>query len=248
MKVSVITVCYNSAKTLERTLKSVAEQDWPNIEHIVIDGMSSDGTTIILDAYKQQLAYVISEPDLGIYDAMNKGLHVAIGDVIAFLNADDLYASSKVLSQVVNKMMEQKLDALMGDVGIFNENTPNRLVRRYRSNQFTPERLAWGWMPAHPALFLRKEVVNRVGKFKTDYAIAGDFEFIVRVFYGQNINYQHLSEILVLMQNGGVSAAGLKAKVVLNKEVLRACLENGLQTNMIKILSKYPAKLLELIR
>ena len=145
-------------------------------------------------------------------------------------------------------MMEQKLDALMGDVGIFNENTPNRLVRRYRSNQFTPERLAWGWMPAHPALFLRKEVVNRVGKFKTDYAIAGDFEFIVRVFYGQNINYQHLSEILVLMQNGGVSAAGLKAKVVLNKEVLRACLENGLQTNMIKILSKYPAKLLELIR
>ena len=248
MKVSVITVCYNSAKTLERTLKSVADQDWPNVEHIVIDGSSFDGTMKILEAYKQKLAYVISEPDLGIYDAMNKGLHVASGDVIAFLNADDLYASSKVLSQVVNKMMEQKLDALMGDVGIFNENTPNRLVRRYRSNQFTPERLAWGWMPAHPALFLRKEVVNRVGKFKTDYAIAGDFEFIVRVFYDQNINYQHLSEILVLMQNGGVSAAGLKAKVVLNKEVLRACLENGLQTNMIKILSKYPAKLLELIR
>ena len=153
MKVSIITVCYNSVNTLERTLKSVAEQDWPNIEHIVIDGMSSDGTTKILDAYKQQLAYVVSEPDLGIYDAMNKGMHVASGDVIAFLNADDLYASSNVLSQVVNKMMQQKLEALMGDVGIFNENAPNRLVRRYRSNQFTPDRLAWGWMPAHPALF-----------------------------------------------------------------------------------------------
>ena len=247
MKISVITVCYNSARTLERSLRSVAEQDWSAIEHIVIDGLSTDGTRKILGRFRSRLAYLVSEPDNGIYDAMNKGLAHATGDVICFLNADDQYASTNVLSKVASEMGGHNLDALMGDVCFFHERNSDRMVRRYRSERFRPSRLAWGWMPAHPALFLRKEVVQRVGLFKTDYRIAGDFEFIVRAFHGHALRYRHFPEVLVNMQTGGISTSGWRAKIRLNQEVLRACRENGLQTNMLKILSKYPAKLLEML-
>lgn len=248
MKISVITVCYNSARTLERTLQSVAEQDWSDVEHIVIDGGSSDGSAKILETFRSRLAHVVSEPDHGIYDSMNKGLACAQGEIVCFLNSDDYYAGPQVLSLVAKKMQAQDLDAVMGDVGFFHEKFPRRVIRRYRSDRFTPARLAWGWMPAHPALFLRKRVIQRVGRFKTDYRIAGDFEFIVRAFHGRALRYEHLPGILVHMQTGGASTGGWRSKFLLNREVLRACRENGLQTHMLKILSKYPAKLLELVR
>jgi glycosyltransferase involved in cell wall biosynthesis len=247
MKISVITVCYNSANTLERALRSVAQQDWPAVEHIVIDGASTDSTGVILERFCSRLAHIVSEPDRGIYDAMNKGLAHVSGDIVCFLNADDQYASSAVLSRVATRMQEHRLDAVMGDVGFFHEADPERMVRRYRSDRFTPGRLAWGWMPAHPALFMRRDIMQRVGRFKTDYRIAGDFEFIVRAFHGYALRYQHMPEVLVLMQTGGASTNGWRAKIRLNQEVLRACRENGLHTNMLKILSKYPAKLMELL-
>ncbi|MFC3678312.1 glycosyltransferase family 2 protein [Ferrovibrio xuzhouensis] len=245
--VSVITVCYNSAKTLGAALQSVADQDYRNVEHIVIDGASSDGTADILDRFRGGLAAVVSEPDKGIYDAMNKGLQRASGDIIAFLNADDQYVSPHVLSRVAGQIAEHGLDALMGDVTFFREGQPGQVVRRYRSDRFSPGRLAWGWMPAHPALFLRREVVRKAGLFKTDYRIAGDFEYIIRIFHGQQLRYRHLPEVLVRMQAGGVSTNGLQAKIRLNREVLRACRENGIRTNMLKILSKYPIKLFEML-
>lgn len=244
--ISVITVCYNSAATIAAALQSVADQSWPHIEHIVIDGGSSDGTLGIVRGFPH-LAQVVSEPDKGIYDAMNKGLARASGDVICFLNADDYYASPQVLAEAIKEMQIHHLDALLGDVAFFHAANPRRIVRRYRSDRFRPERLAWGWMPAHPALFLHREVVKRVGKFKADYKIAGDFEFIVRAFHDTNLQYRHVPKVFVNMQTGGASTAGLKAKIRLNREVLRACRENGIRTNMLKILSKYPAKLLELI-
>ena len=246
--ISVITVCYNSAATLGRALQSVADQDWPRVEHIVIDGASKDETAEVIEHFRSRLAFVLSEPDEGIYDAMNKGLGRASGDIVCFLNADDRYASNSVLSRVATLMHEIQLDALMGDVGFFHEADPQRMVRRYHSNHFTPGRLAWGWMPAHPALFLSRAVVQRVGRFKTDYRIAGDYEFIVRVFHGHEVRYRHLPEVLVNMQTGGASTGGFGAKLRLNREVLRACRENGLQTNIMKILSKYPAKILEFLR
>ena len=245
--ISVITVCYNSAATLARALQSVVDQDWPRVEHIVIDGASKDDTAAIIEQFRSHLTHVLSEPDEGIYDAMNKGLDRARGDIICFLNADDRYATNKVLSRVATLMHKQQLDALMGDVVFFHETDPQRMVRRYRSNHFTPGRLAWGWMPAHPALFLSRGVVRRVGRFKTDYRIAGDYEFIVRAFHGHEVRYQRLPEVLVNMQTGGASTGGFCAKLRLNREVLRACRENGLQTNIVKILSKYPAKILELL-
>lgn len=244
--VTVITVCYNSADSLERALKSVAMQNWPKVEHIVIDGGSTDDTLSILERYQNHLAHVVSESDKGIYDAMNKGLERATGDIVCFLNADDQYASSHVLSLVAKQMQAYELDALLGDVAFFHSTDPTRMVRRYRSDRFTPGRLAWGWMPAHPALFLNKSVVQRVGRFKTEYRIAGDFDYIARAFYGGDLRYQHLPEVLVHMQTGGVSTAGWRSKVLLNQEVLRSCRENGIPTNLFKILSKYPMKLLEL--
>lgn len=246
--ISVITVCYNSAATLTRALQSVADQNWPFVEHIVIDGASKDETAEIIDRFRAKLAHIVSEPDKGIYDAMNKGLDRASGDIVCFLNADDQYASNSVLSRVAMLMYEHQLDALMGDVGFFHKSNSQRMVRRYRSNHFTPGRLVWGWMPAHPALFLSRAVVERVGRFKTDYRIAGDYEFVVRAFHGHEVRYCHLPEVIVNMQTGGVSTAGFGAKLRLNREVLRACRENGLQTNIVKILSKYPAKILELLR
>lgn len=244
--VTVITVCYNSAVSLERALKSVAMQNWPKVEHIVIDGGSTDDTLSILKRHQNHLVHVVSEPDKGIYDAMNKGLDRAAGDIVCFLNADDQYASSHVLSLVAKQMQAHELDALLGDVAFFHSADPTRMVRRYRSDRFTPERLAWGWMPAHPALFLNKSVVQRVGRFKSDYRIAGDFDYIARAFYGYDLRYRHLPEVLVHMQTGGASTAGWRSKVLLNQEVLRSCKENGISTNLFKILSKYPMKLLEL--
>ncbi|BET12278.1 glycosyltransferase family 2 protein [Pandoraea sputorum] len=247
MKISVITVCYNSAKTIEHALRSVATQDFPDIEHVVIDGASKDNTLEVIRAHGQHVAKLISERDRGIYDAMNKGLSHATGDVICFLNSDDRYIRTDVLSRVAELMAANDLDALYGDVAFFREEAPDTVIRRFRSDRFTPERLANGWMPAHPALFLRREVYERVGPFKTDYRIAGDFEFIVRAFGGaQKLRYQHLPEVLVHMMHGGASTGGLKAKVTLNREFLRACRENGVDTNMFKLLSRYPLKMLEM--
>ena len=245
MKISVITVCFNSAQTIESTLRSVANQADAEVEHIVVDGASTDNTATILQSHLHQLARVISEPDRGIYDAMNKGVRVATGDVIGFLNADDVYAHQNVLATVAEIMEREHLDAVFGDVEFFRSGSRIRTFRRYSSARFRPDRIAWGWMPAHPALFIRREVFHRVGLFRTDYRIAGDFEFVARAFGKNTLRYRHLPQVLVRMRTGGISTSGWRNTLLLNREVLRACRENNIPTNMLKILSKYPAKLLE---
>ncbi|MBU2710383.1 glycosyltransferase family 2 protein [Zooshikella harenae] len=247
LKISIITVCFNSSATIRRTIESVLKQNYCDIEYIIVDGASTDNTMEIIFEYRERISKVISEPDKGIYDAMNKGLDFASGDIICFLNADDLYAKLNVLSLVSSYFQKGGLDVLMGDVVFFHHKNPTQVVRRYRSDRFTPEKLSWGWMPAHPALFLSKRIIQRVGRFKTDYHIAGDFEFIVRIFHGYALQYLHIPEVLVNMQTGGVSTKGLRSKIQLNQEVLRACRDNGLSTNILKILSKYPLKFLEII-
>lgn len=248
MKISVITVCYNSASTVLDTLRSVAAQSHPEIEHIVVDGASTDGTQEIVRTQGAHVAKFVSERDRGIYDAMNKGLALATGDIIGTLNADDLYAHEHVLRTVAKAFEDKTLDALLGDVGYFRTGSPDTIVRRYNSGRFKPERIAWGWMPAHPALFLHRRIYEQVGHYKTDYRIAGDFEFIARAFSQADIHYQHLPEILVKMRLGGASTAGLKATLRLNREVMRACRENAISTSWINILSKYPFKLMEFHR
>jgi len=246
MKISVVTVAYNSAETIGETMKSVAAQRHAPIEHIVVDGASTDATLAVVREQGPHVSTVLSEPDRGIYDAMNKGVGLATGDVIGFLNADDYYAHERVLADVASAFGDD-VDAVFGDVGFFRADRPDRLVRRYRSKRFGPERLAWGWMPPHPALFVRAEVFRQVGAFRTDYRIAGDFEWIVRAFSGASIRYRHLPDVMVHMRTGGISTGGWRNTVLLNREVMRACRDNGVPTNWPKLLSKYPAKVLEFV-
>lgn len=248
MKISIITVAFNAVDTIESTLLSVTQQTFPDVEYVVIDGGSSDGTQAVVSLHGSRISSFLSEPDRGIYDAMNKGLALATGNVIGFLNADDTYADMNVLSRVAEAMERHHLDVLFGDVAFCQCENPDRIVRRYSSSRFRPDRIAWGWMPAHPALFVKREVFQKTGPFRTDYRIAGDFEFVARAFGKQSLRYRYLPEVLVKMRLGGVSTAGWRNTMLLNREVLRACRENGIPTNMLKILSKYPAKLLEYFR
>lgn len=248
MKISVITVAFNTEKTIADTLNSVATQLYPDVEHIVVDGASTDGTLTVIERHGQRISRLVSEPDHGIYDAMNKGLRLATGDVIGFLNADDVYANSGVFARVAEVMAREDLDALFADAEFFRAEDPGRTVRRYRSAHFSPDRIAWGWMPAHPTLFLHRRVFERFGTFRTDYRIAGDFELIARIFHANTLKYRYLPEALVRMRSGGVSTGGWRNTLLLNREVLRACRENGIYTNPLMILSKYPVKLLEFWR
>ena len=247
MKISIVTVCYNAESTIAETLESIAVQSHHDVEKIVIDGASTDNTLKIIERYAGTLNQVLSEPDHGVYDAMNKGLALASGEVVGFLNADDVYANKDILARVVDIMDREGLDAVFGDVEFFRSTDPTRTVRRYRSARFGPDQIALGWMPAHPALFLRRRVYETFGLFRTDYRIAGDFEYCARIFHGKTLAYRNLPETLVRMRVGGISTSGWRNTVLLNKEVLRACRENGIDTNVLKIFSKYPAKLLEFL-
>ena len=248
MKISIITVCFNSAETIEDTLFSVAAQSYPEVEHIVVDGGSKDGTQGIVAHHGSCVTKFISEPDNGIYDAMNKGLDLASGHIIGFLNADDVYADNEVIAKVADIMSNGGLDALYGDAEFFHSDNPEYTVRRYSSQYFSHKRIAMGWMPAHPTLFLQRRVFERFGPFNTDYRIAGDFEFVARVFHADTLKYHYLPEVMVRMRTGGVSTGGWRNTLLLNWEVLHACRENGIPTNLVLILSKYPAKLLEFVR
>ena len=247
MRISIITVAFNAAETIADTLKSVAGQTHPDVEHIVIDGASTDGTLEVVKRHGTHVSRLVSEPDRGIYDAMNKGLALSTGAVVGFLNADDVYADADVLARVASIMGRGNLDALFGDAEFVRADRPDVRTRRYRSKSFRPERIAWGWMPAHPALFLRRSVYEQFGAFRTDYRIAGDFEYVARIFHRGTLAYRYIPEVLVRMRTGGVSTGGWRNTILLNREVLRACRENGIDTSLPKILSKYPAKMLEFL-
>lgn len=247
-KISIITVCFNSAKTIADTLRSVHEQSYKNIEHIIVDGGSTDQTLAVVAIEGAHVTKLVSEKDKGIYDAMNKGIALATGDVVAFLNADDFYKDANVLTQVALVMQAEQLDALYGDVEFFRAGQQNIVVRRYNSGRFNADRLGWGWMPAHPALFVHRDLFERYGTFRTDYQIAGDFEFVARVFKQPELRHRHLSESLVRMQMGGASTSGLRATFQLNREMMRACRANAIPTNWFKLLLRYPLKGLEFFR
>jgi len=245
MKFSIITVTFNSAATISNTLNSIANQDHSDIEYIVIDGKSTDSTIDIIRNNSHLISKSVVEPDFGIYDAMNKGLALATGEVIAFLHSDDVYASSNVVSKVNFCFEKYSLDALYGDINYFHENDSRKVIRRYSSHRFMPSLIGWGWMPAHPSLFLHRNVYDKYGHFKIDFKIAGDYEFVARIFHENTLRYHYLPEVLVNMRMGGVSTGGIMNSLLLNREVLRACRENNIPTNIFKILSKYPAKLID---
>ena len=243
MKVSIITVCYNSAKTIEQTIQSVLSQDYPDIEYIVIDGASKDGTQGIIQKYQSYIAKTLSEPDRGMYDAMNKGIAMATGDVIGILNSDDVYMNAHIVSDLMRQMQKDQVDVVFADLILVDEDHPEKILRYYDSGQFEPSRFRFGWMPAHPTVFVKKHIYDEVGLFKTDYQIAADYEMLIRILAVRKAAYIYVPKPVVRMRAGGASTAGLSRNWILNAEIVRACKENGIYTNMAMLLMKIPAKL-----
>lgn len=248
MKISVITAVYNRENTVERAIRSVQTQNYQNIQHLVIDGASSDRTCEIINACASPLVTLVSEPDEGIYDAINKGIRASDGEIIGLLHSDDRFAHNEVLSAVAEHFKDETLDAVYADSAFFSERAPQKLIRRFDSGRFGPNKIHLGWVPAHTALFLRRRVFDRFGLYKTDYRIAADFEFIARIFKDGAIVARYVPQVWVHMQTGGASTAGLASKITGNREIMRACRENGINSNYFKILSKYPLKLLEYVK
>ena len=247
MKVSIITVCYNSAATIEDTITSVLSQDYKNIEYIVIDGGSSDATLDIINKYREQISIVISEPDKGIYDAMNKGIKNATGNIVGILNSDDFYETKDVISEIVNNF-DIDTDIVFGNLIFVKPENIKKITRFYSLPHFKAWKLRFGWMPPHPATFIKKSVYDKYGLYKINYKISADYEVFVRFLLVNKVNFKHINKILVRMRDGGVSTSGLRSSLTLNKEIVKACEENGIYTNIFILMSKLPFKLLELLK
>jgi glycosyltransferase involved in cell wall biosynthesis len=242
MKVSIITAVRNSEATIATTLRAVDRQKYPDIEHIIIDGASTDGTRQIIEASGSKSLRLVSEPDRGVYDAFNKGLRLATGDVVAFLNSGDSYVSETVVSNMANELARTGMDAVFGDLVIVDANDASRVLRRYRSSRFRPSRIAYGFMPAHPTLFMRRRVYDNYGGYDASYRIAGDFELVARVFAKARITYSSLPHIMVRMPRGGLSTRSPLSNWTITREMRRACAQNAIATNYLKLLLRFPVK------
>jgi len=222
MKISVITVCYNSESTIERAVQSVISQKDVDLEYIVIDGGSNDGTKTILESFKNDIDILVSEPDKGIYDAMNKGVEKASGDIIAILNSDDFYVSDTSLKKVIDSFTLREVQAVYGDILYVDPRNPERIVRTWKAGKYSYADLKDGWIPPHPAFFVKKGVYSKFGAFRTDFSIAADYEFMLRVIGKYGITMNYIEDPLVYMQSGGHSATSLKQRIKGWKELTRA--------------------------
>lgn len=247
-RVSIITVSFNSAATIRDTIESVLSQDYPNVEYILIDGGSTDGTMDIVREYAGRIAAVVSELDKGIYDAMNKGIRLATGDIVGMINSDDMFASPASIRRLVSHLMSTRSDCVFADLVMVDPKNTARVTRYFDSARFRPYKLRFGWMPAHPTFMAKRSVYEKHGLFSLDYRIAADFEMMVRLFHREHLSYAHLPSVEVKMRAGGASTAGWRSHWIVNNEMVRACRKNGLFTVLPLMLIKVPAKLLEYIR
>jgi len=246
MRVTIVTVTFNSEATLATTLESVRAQDHDDIEHILVDGASRDGTVRIIQSYPH-VARCISEPDKGMYDAMNKGIAMATGDIVGTLNSDDFFPGPSIVSRVVDAFRRSPVDAIYGDVAFVRPDNLTRIVRRYSSRRFRPALFARGYMPAHPSFYVKRRCHEEFGLYRTDYKIAADFELLMRFLYRHHVPYAYEPMTTVHMRTGGVSNQSVASRYLLNKEIVRACRENGVRTNLAKLSLKYFTKIFEFI-
>ena len=244
MKISIITVCYNSESTIEDTIKSVLSQDYEDIEYIIIDGGSTDGTLSIINKYTDRIATVVSEPDKGIYDAMNKGILFATGELIGILNSDDLFASRDTISQVIERVKLSTEDAVyFGDIAIVERENIDNVKRYYAVKEFTKLKLKLGVMPPHPATFVFRSLYEKIGLYKTDYKIAADFEFYVRATLKNNVPAKNIGVHVVNMRDGGISTSGINFFKISSGEMTKALRENGIWSNSFITSIRLPLKL-----
>jgi glycosyltransferase involved in cell wall biosynthesis len=259
MKVSIITVSYNSAKTIGDTISSVRKQSYKNIEYIVVDGNSTDGTIEIVkqfldsskdvtqdakqDSSKGLVSKFLCEKDKGIYDAMNKGLALATGDIIGVLNSDDFYCADDVIEQVVLAFQKNNSDCLYGDLNYVDAVDTSKIVRKWRSGYFFKENFLKGWMPPHPTFFVKKSCYENFGTFETQFKSAADYELMLRFLFKESCSAQHLLKVMIHMRAGGVSNVSLKNRLRANREDRLAWKINGLKPKWFTLLRKPLSKL-----
>jgi glycosyltransferase involved in cell wall biosynthesis len=250
MKISIITATWNSGATLRDTMRSVLSQSYQDFEHIIVDGGSADNTIDIIrelePEYGGKLKW-ISEKDNGLYDAMNKGIRMATGDVVGILNSDDFYTADDVLKNIVTAL-DEHTDAVYGDVHFVNGDDLTKIVRYYSSKHFRRWKMKLGFMPAHPSFYCRRDVYARYGGFDISFKIGADFENLVRLIYKAKINTKYIPMDFVTMRAGGVSTSGLKSYVIIFEEGLRALKMNGVTASPLLLCLRYPSKVVEVLK
>lgn len=243
MKVSIITATYNSAATVGDTLRSVSAQTYPHIEHILVDGVSQDATLDIVRSFPH-VARIICEPDRGIYDAMNKGIQAATGDVIGILNSDDFYCDAGIIEKIVEQLQKSGAACLYGDLQFVQAQHPERVTRTWKAGNFLPDNFLYGWMPPHPTFFVRHHVYDTLGVFDQQFKSAADYELMLRFLYKHRVSVCYLPEVITKMRTGGQSTANLRNRLLANREDRKAWSVNGLcprfYTLFLKPLRKLP--------
>jgi glycosyltransferase involved in cell wall biosynthesis len=247
MKLSIITVCFNSQNTIEKTIKSVVSQKYQNYEYIIVDGGSTDDTIKIINKYKKYINAIISEEDKGIYDAINKGIKLSTGSVISILHSDDIFYNSNTTQKVMSYFNSNlEINCLIGNT-IITKNDTKKIIRKYKANFFKRWMLYLGYSPPHPSTFLKKKIYKKYGLYKKKYSIAGDFEFFVRIFLKKNLMLKTVNENFVLMRSGGKSSETIKSNFISSHEILRSFEDNNLYINWFFITLRFPLKLIQYI-
>ena len=246
MKISIITITYNSSKTLQRALDSVQSQTYGDIEHILVDGASKDGTAEIIKAYAAEHTNVrwVSEKDEGIYNALNKGIRMATGDVIGFLHSDDVLNSSESIAHIAAAFEASQADVVYGDLQYFRG---GKVVRQWISNDFRPSSLKYGWMPPHPTVYVRKEVYEQVGPYDEWFRISADFDMMLRIFKA-GYKAQYIPEVLVCMEVGGASNKDTKARLTKTQEDCLVLRKNHVGAGLLTVACKQLRKVRQFLR
>ncbi|MDQ6723052.1 MAG: glycosyltransferase [Thermoproteota archaeon] len=226
MNVTIITVTYNSAKYLEECIRSIVDQSHRNIEHIIVDGGSTDETLSIIKKYEQHISKWVSEKDNGMYDAINKGMKMATGDVIGLLNSDDILASKDVISSIVQAFKAHKVNCVYGDLTYVDQKDTEKVLRFWKGGNYNRQRFLYGWMPAHPTFYIRREIVNELGGYESHYFTAADYEFMTRYLYRHRVSAFYLPKLIVKMRIGGASNSSLARRLKANRRDYLAMRKN----------------------
>lgn len=247
LKISIITTVYNNGSTIEDTIKSVLAQDYPNIEHVIVDGGSTDNTSAVIAKYRDQIGQYVSEPDKGPYDGMNKGVRMATGDVVGILNSDDFFTAPNIVSQLAAAFEEYDCDAVYGDVHYVRPENLKKIIRYYSSRYFRPSWMRLGFMPAHPSFYCKRSIYLQHGLFDTSYKVAADFEQLLRLIYIHRIKTHYLPLDCVTMRIGGLSSSGVPSHLQIFKDHKRALKTNGVRSNSFLLALRYIYKAGELL-